>query len=498
MKKLIGLLFVGIFSSSVIAQDISDVGIYSVQKFNGSARVAALGNAFGAVGADIGGININPANIALFRSDYYSITPGIQIINSNSDYLGNNTSSTKLNFFIGNMGIVKSRKTATDNTNSVLKSYNYGFTINKVNNFQNKITGSGFNADNSLIQHFVQEANSNYPFNTTENIKANFPFSSYNAFLAGLITNLNSSNGDFTGMVSNGGVKQGYIINEKGGVTEYGFSAGGNIKDKLFFGINANLSYLRYVSRIDFKEQDQFDTIKDLKSYTYSQNLNLTGAGLNTRLGIIYVPSEKIRLGISLRSPGIFVIGERYSTNIDATFDNGTSKSSPSESSIAGGYNYKLPSSLTLSGAYFHKNGLISADLEHSNLKTAKYSSPSDPFYGENINAQIKNIYGSSMSARIGTEYRVKFTYFRGGLAYYSSPYSNSFKNTIGNNNKGQQVNLTCGVGFKKGNDFFDIALVNNITKSNYIPYTIEGANSLLGANRVSKSIIMFTIGSRI
>ena len=73
-------LFVAFISiSNLKAQSIADAIRYSSESLNGTARFNALSGAFGALGADVSSIIINPAGSAIFVKSAGSAT--ISILN---------------------------------------------------------------------------------------------------------------------------------------------------------------------------------------------------------------------------------------------------------------------------------------------------------------------------------------------------------------------------------------------------------------------------------
>ena len=80
MRKLsliAALLFTG--SALAFAQDAQDARRYSFNDYQGTARSMAMGNAFTALGGDIGSIGINPAGSAVNSYSQFTITPSLTI-----------------------------------------------------------------------------------------------------------------------------------------------------------------------------------------------------------------------------------------------------------------------------------------------------------------------------------------------------------------------------------------------------------------------------------
>ena len=88
VKKFIYVLACAFISTSMFAQDAYDALRYSEQYAEGTARSVAMGNAFVALGGDMGGLSVNPAASAVYRYSEFMFTPTLTVANSESDYLG--------------------------------------------------------------------------------------------------------------------------------------------------------------------------------------------------------------------------------------------------------------------------------------------------------------------------------------------------------------------------------------------------------------------------
>lgn len=83
----------------------TDALMYTRSQIAGTARTSATGGAFGAVGADLGSVSINPAGLGLFRSIDVSFTPGLQLAFNNSKFNNNITTGSRTGLYVGQAGI---------------------------------------------------------------------------------------------------------------------------------------------------------------------------------------------------------------------------------------------------------------------------------------------------------------------------------------------------------------------------------------------------------
>ena len=159
MKKLIVTISIGLVGvASAISQNDVDAMRYSQLTFGGTARFASMAGSMGALGGDISSLSFNPAGIAIFKKTELSITPSLFSQNTSSTYNGMNSGDRKLNFNLGNIGLVASIHLKEDNE-SGWKSLNFGFGYNRTNNFNNRISIIGNNKSSSLLDTYVGAAN---------------------------------------------------------------------------------------------------------------------------------------------------------------------------------------------------------------------------------------------------------------------------------------------------------------------------------------------------
>ena len=104
-RKFISLAVVAFMGTSLVAQNVYDALRYSQQYSEGTARSVAMGNAFVALGGDMGAFSINPASSAVYRYSEIVFTPSITVASNTSDYLGSSLSASKVRPGISNVGL---------------------------------------------------------------------------------------------------------------------------------------------------------------------------------------------------------------------------------------------------------------------------------------------------------------------------------------------------------------------------------------------------------
>src|ERR1700733_11417753 len=83
---------------------------YSQDILGGTARFAAMGGAFCAVGGDLSTLAYNPAGIAVYTKNQLEISPGITMQSTNSTYNSTSTTSQTNVAALQSMGLVATGK----------------------------------------------------------------------------------------------------------------------------------------------------------------------------------------------------------------------------------------------------------------------------------------------------------------------------------------------------------------------------------------------------
>ncbi|MFM9057060.1 MAG: hypothetical protein ACKOQY_10325, partial [Bacteroidota bacterium] len=85
-KQLSTLLLIGLLSvNSAFSQNDADALRYSMLNYGSTARSLAMGNSFGALGADFSSLSMNPAGIGLYRRSEFSISPVFSNARTNAE-----------------------------------------------------------------------------------------------------------------------------------------------------------------------------------------------------------------------------------------------------------------------------------------------------------------------------------------------------------------------------------------------------------------------------
>lgn len=481
MKTRIILLGIGFLPSiAAIAQNDVDAMRCSQLTFGGTARFASMAGSMGALGGDISTLSFNPAGIAIFRKTELSITPSIFSQTTSSTYNSNNEVDRKLNFNIGNIGIVATIPLNGKNNTTGWESINFGFGYNRTSSFQNRIDIKGYNKTSSLLDTYVASANGHLSSDFDQ-------FSTNLAWQTWLINPIANDTNYYNHVISNYGELQHKSIETKGSMGETVLSFGGNYKSKVFIGTTIGFVHERYVEESDYKEIDEKDTIANFKSFNYTQSLTTKGSGYNLKVGIIVKPVDWLRIGAAIHTPSVINLKDNYSSTMHSELDNGIKYDTVSPK---GSFDYSATTPFRAIGSIgfiISKYGLLNVDYEYIDYTYAQLNSSPNVF--GDVNSSIRSNYTSTGNLRIGGEVRLDPISIRAGYALYGSPFNG------GENKNADRTSYTGGIGFRENNYFIDFAYV--LTKYTEYNYLYDSPDISPVKNDHTSSSFMLTFGLR-
>jgi len=470
----------------VTAQNEVDALRYSLTDFNGTARYTGMAGSMGALGGDLSALYNNPGAIAIYRSSELSISPGFAINTNESTHLGTRTSDSRFNFNLGNLGLVVS---FPGREGSKIKFGHFGINFNRVQEFHNNYTIRGINSSSSLSDVFANQAFGLTP----QQFENELPFTSALAWETFLINPAGGAN-EYVSEFPGGRLEQVKFIESRGRLTQTDLSFGMNYDDKLFAGASIGLTGILYAEEGTYREFIEEDYANDqLENWTYLEDLETSGSGVNFNIGLIYKITNALRIGGAWHSPTYFYqMEDIWSTSLSTNFTLGESfsQNSPGGFNV---YNLTTPSRYQASLAYiFGKKGMINIDFERVDYGRSELDPANDsPADFTLVNEQIRNQFAQSNNIRVGTEYRLLPLSLRAGFALYQSPFSNS---TFAENT--ERMFFTAGFRIKLSSyAYFDMAIKHSRFENElflYDPNLIESSN-LAHANNT----IRFTFGTR-
>jgi long-subunit fatty acid transport protein len=255
---------------------------------------------------------------------------------------------------------------------------------------------------------------------------------------------------------------------ESGGVSEMVVSMSGNYSDKLYLGATLGVPFLGYRSTSLYTETptEVLDTI-GLKEFSFWENKNIDGTGVNLKLGAIYRPIDNLRIGLAFHTPTYYEINESYSTTVESEIlIPGRDKYRSSEANLYGiyYYNFTTPLKLLANMAVTMGNmssklaGSLSFDYEFTNYRSMRFSG-GDKQYMKLVNEDIKNMYRPTHTFRVGGTLNVMKLAFRLGAVYTTDPYKENLERDA------EKMTIACGVGYQTRSYFVDFAYAHTEQK---------------------------------
>ena len=455
MKKIATLFLSLVFAAGLFAQTAEDALNLSQEFYEGTARSMAMGNAFTALGGDLGAIGLNPASSGVFRYSQFTFSPSLTTSRSQVSYLGEGSSARNTGLTVSNLGTVLTFDTGKY---SGLLNFNFAFVYNKKNSFRSTMRATGI-TDNSSMLSSIAAGLDGIPWETIDLEKASNPYGNSGAswpgilawntyvlaplsFLGGKYSNVDdaymASTENYIASTDElrigGALKQNFKRNVRGSNEEFSFNLGGNYSDFLYLGVNMNLHTVNQTVSEYYEERaqnpDRFDD--GFVSMDNSFWLKTSGAGINFKFGAILNPVGGLRLGATVTTPTWYSLTDEWDYTMNTSFNNGNSYT---EYSPTGNYNYRLtaPMRWSVGAAYtFLDYGLVSVDYEHVNyarmsLADRSGSSSSDIFAQENN--YIRSTYGNAGILRLGAEARIAgWLSLRGGYQRYAAAAATGYR----------------------------------------------------------------------
>ena len=465
MKRIVKSILVGtsllLTTVSVIAQTDADAFRYSGTSITGTARYTAMSGAFGALGGDFSVLSTNPAGIGIYRSSEISFTPSIFTATTKSTFSGNTSSANKTNFNFGNAGLILTNKIR--NEGDGWKSWSFGFGYNRQDNYNSYMRFEGKNQDNSMLDHFAEEAGS-------QNYSDLNSFYEYLAYYTYLINPDNdTATTQYTPAISEYGQTQRMSKETRGSKGETVFTFGGNYNNKLYLGVTMGISSINYTESSIFEEVTNSNVIDSLRNYQFEENFTTDGTGVNFKFGMIYRPQDAVRFGIAIHTPTWYTMHDYYKNFMTSRFIGGQSYY---EDSPDGSFDYDMTTpfkALGSLGFIFGEQGVFGFDYEFIDYSSAHFNSPNYAFFDENRNIESK--YDVAHTFRAGTEWRYQNISFRGGVSYMTSPIKPGV--TTGDSDYSKR-GFSAGIGFKEKNFSIDLGYLHSQSNQYYQPYTLS------------------------
>ena len=512
-------------SVCTLAQTAYDAWLFSENNYEGTARSVAMGNAFTALGGDLGAVSINPAGSAVAGYSQITLTPsltfstnttaGVPYEEGTDPYFQRTMKSRITRAGIPNVGFTFNFKTGRT---SGLKGVTVGFVLNRTNSWCEDLYANGTNSQTSFLAALASDATyeiEDSPYSKNDYMSEDaFKYMNWQntvGYRSGMFSAFDADGQKFAGatevplengnLAQAGKVEQTYGRTVDGSKYEYVFNIGANISDFVYIGFNLGVNSLTYDYTHYFKEStidpDLFENkfidsngdeqVTYFNSAKYHHSYSVEGTGVFGKLGVIVTPGAGLRFGATIQTPTGTTIREQWQDKAETSFSDssfdGTAESPVGDNGQ--GYRFNSPWRFGLGAAYaLGKLAVISADYEVADYGGMKYRtdrhsmSDKDLEVFSNINEEIRNSYGTAHYLRLGAEFRPMSTLaVRAGYNMSSSAqkkYYDSNQEDWLDMKQTLRQNISFGVGYSSKKSFFaDIACRYTFRSDEFIyPYS--------------------------
>ena len=536
-KTAITLLLSAMAFAGASAQTAYDALRYSENNYEGTARSMAMGNAFTALGGDLGAVTINPAGSAVAKYSQITITPGLTLSanttqglspydNGSLPYFERNMRSSASKLSMPNLGFTFNWDT---NRSSGVKNMSFGFIGNKTNGWNEDIYANGTNSTTSFMGA-VAAASSGLPASGlgADDAYDYYDWRSVVGYQGGMISPFGGYEDEYVGasegiyetaegydIALSGPIDQSYGKNVNGSKNEYIFNFSANVSDLLYIGANAGVTTFDYEENWYFKESaidpadfeiglDSGETIY-FDNMKYKNSYSAEGSGVFAKIGFILTPGLGLRFGGAIQTPTLNTIDETWYEEGETNFsDNAYSSSAYSPT---GSYRYKMrsPFRANFGAAYTLRDfAVLSVDYELADYGTMKYMTDNyDRDYFEDVNADIRERFGISHMLRAGIEVKpVSALAIRAGYGLTTGAERiDAWGNEL---IPDRTQNISFGLGYSsKGSFFADFALRTTLLPKQYIMpyedyifdsegYILEPVPELVSTRSLWKALLTF------
>lgn len=490
----LSLLLTGVLS----AQNFNDALRYSFVSPQGSARFAGTGGSLTPMGVDVTTLHTNPAGIGWNRFNLVQITPGFGLTNTDAqlegDVFGNSLSESAASFNIAGAGAVFAGTTRSVNFSTL----NFGISVARMVDFNQQVRFGGA-TEGSLIEKFAVDASAAGQSGVNlyaEALALPFLIREDGAYYSDFY-DFDANNGQ--GGQRGGEIRREGLYDRRGGVTEVALGFGGSYREKLLWGLSIGIPFFRYEEATTYDEVDDQDFIPVFEDLNFNTNQTASGTGFNVKAGIIYLPTDELRISAGIHTPTFYSIDYNYSSSFSYFYTEldtarGGTELSPLNALT---FNLRTPFKFNLGLGYLiGSKGFISVDADYTDYTSNNISFDDFATEAEVANADIDAFLGSSIGVRVGGEANFKPFQVRAGVGYRQVPYSEFFRDE-----DESLLTYSAGVGYSVGKFYVDLtgqyegySAFQDIYRTNVEGFSDFSQTALTDRSRIS---VLLTVGFR-
>ena len=442
MRKTFITILLGIAALSAQAQTVYYALLFSERNYEGTARSVAMGNAFTALGGDLGAIGINPAGSAVAKYSQISITPSLSIVTNTAEgvspytdgylpYFEKQYRNTASHFAIPNVGMTFNWETGRT---TGLKNVSFGFVMNRANSWNEDLYAAGTNSTTSFMGAMAVEATELGLLGSNLNMNNAYDYDPWKyvvGYQSGMISTFGNYDDQFVGasellfdnkgqteIALGGPLDQSYGRRTRGSKNDYLINLGFNISDFLFIGANIGITSMYYSYDEYFKEtaidpsnfaielQNGATIYFDEMKYKYSYSVN--SSGVYGKIGFILTPGAGFRIGAAIQTPTATSISEYWQMSGETTYTDNNYNASAYSPEGEDHYRFSEPWRANFGLAYtLGKLAVFSVDYElcdYGAMKFIRNGFDDGREYFIDLNDEIKSTFATSNMLRAGVE----------------------------------------------------------------------------------------------
>jgi hypothetical protein len=507
MKRYLPYIF-SLFSLPVLAQTPDAALRTAWFTQNGTGRNIATGGVMGSLGGEITANHVNPAGIGLFKTRELVLSPGMVFNNNKISYRGTDTANQKNAFNYGPSGFIFGGKAR--NKNSKWTSSAVAISVSQLASYNNHIQYKGSNNASSFSEQYLEELTKDRA--DTFAALSNYIFGSSLAFRTYLIDTLRGAGGEVAGYQSlvpiSSGVMQSYDAMMRGGYHEIALGIASNMDDKLYLGGSLTIPIVSYKRDLIYSETDLTNNPNnDFQSFEYKESFSSNGVGIGAKLGMIYKPHDRWRLGFAFHTPQWISFEDKISSSMTTNTEGYNGIISESSNNLndnrPGNSEYNLTTPWRMIGSVSYvfnevhdtrrQRAFISADLEYVNYRAARFHAQDEgdaalSDYYNQLNETIKDVYKGNINFKLGAELKLHTWMFRLGGAYYGSPYADSELSA-------NRIVASGGLGYRDHGIFIDLGYAHAFTQDVQFAYRLNDKPNTYAEQTGSKGNLVLTFG---
>ncbi len=421
-----------------------------------TARSMAMAGAFASLGGDLASLAINPAGLAMYSTNEFSITPLVtasKSINSAAAYRSNSASR----FSLANVGMSYKLYEGTGRVVSLNMAvgYNRLADLNYNTSFKSASPYDGNTPSPSILRLMAGQLTVNdlYPDSTGflgyYGERAPDLWGAMMAYNSYLINPMSDDMGPYweaDRLGDNASVGHYYDLRSRGSIGEYSLALALNIDNKLYLGLTLGVQDIS--QRIDLYYGEEYgyggraavnsrgqELIEQVEYMHYNQVADLNGVGFSFKLGAIYRPIRPLRIGVAIHIPTIYSVEHEYAGQMAALcYNNDTQEQIPSDLDSNGSWKdmggdawrFSTPTRLMFGLSYLlGERAVISVDYERDwyngiRTKNTPFWIPDAKYY---FASKMKDRFVATNNLRVGVEFKpVQRLALRAGFAWSDSP----------------------------------------------------------------------------